>query len=328
MSVATLIGHEKNQQLLTHLLKKDSMPEAFLFYGHESVGKAELAMLFASSLVLGLDHLTQRPITHPDLKVLSLEEDAKLHGIAKVKEFAEDVYLPPYQGEKKVFVIDQAHKMLPSASNALLKTLEEPAPSSVLILLCTSLTEVLPTIASRCCKINFAPLAALEIAKYLETSCECNADTAQVLAIESLGSIQYAQLLASMGQADWRQLILDILKYFHQMSFEDKSTKLEALEKHIEEHGELLIEYVFEFLSKLLRDVIVVRQGWNEHVVFTHLIEDLKVLALIYVESLDFFVACIEEAIKCYKANIKLKSCLEVLLLRINHQGAMRKAFR
>jgi DNA polymerase-3 subunit delta' len=197
-----------------------------------------------------------------------------------------------------------------------------------LILLCTSLTEVLPTIASRCCKINFAPLAALEIAKYLETSCGCNADAAQVLAIESLGSIQYAQLLASMGQADWKQHILDILKYFHQMSFEDKSTKLEALEKHIEEHGELFIEYVFEFLSKLLRDVTVVRQGWNEHVVFTHLIEDLKVLASIYVESLDFFVACIEEAIKCYKANIKLKSCLEVLLLRINHQGAMRKAIR
>ena len=326
MTLKTFIGHEKNQQLLMHLLKKDSMLEAFLFYGHESVGKTELALLFASSLVLGLDHLAQRPITHPDLKVLSLDEDTKLHSIAKVKELAEDVYLPPYQGEKKVFIIDQAHKMLPSASNALLKTLEEPASSSILILLCTSLTEVLPTIASRCCKIHFAPLSALEIARYLEDSCQSKPEIAQVLAIESLGCIQYAKLLASMDQSDWKQQVLDILKYFNQMSFEDKFIKLETLEKHIEDHGALLIDYVFDFLSNLLRDITLVRQGWNQHIVFSHLMDDLKFLATIYVESLDFFVACIEEAIKCYRANIKLKYCLEVLLLRINHQGAMRKA--
>lgn len=319
-------GHKKNQQLLCNLLQRGSVPEAFLFYGPENVGKSILAKLFGLSLILGLDQLASELLDHPDLKLLRLEEESKLHSIAKVKEFTEDVYLPPYEGKKKVFLIDAAHKMLPAASNALLKTLEEPATCSIMILLAPSLSEVLPTIASRCCKINFSPLADQEMVEYLMKVYQLSESRAQELVYESLDSLEYASMLHRIEGNSWKQLLFDLLKFPQELNYEEKLTKITELEKQLESEGPDFIEYFFDFLLTLFRDITLIKQGLNSFVHFQHQFKDLEILCHLLQGSFDFFGRILEELESSYRANIKLRYCLEVFFLRVNQEHAIFKA--
>lgn len=323
MNQSFISAHKKNQQLLNDLLQRGSIPEAFLFYGPENVGKMHLAKLFSHSLVQGLDHLSSEIANHPDFQLLNLEEESKFHSIAKVKEFIEDVYLPPYEGKKKVFLIDAAHKMLPAASNALLKTLEEPATCSIMILLAPSLSEVLPTIASRCCKINFPPLSHQEMSDYLKHMFQLSESNAQQLACESLDSLEYANMLHKIKEHQWKNLLLDLLKAHRELSYEEKLTKITELEKHLENEGPGFINYFFDYLLKLFRDLALLKEGLTSLIHFQHHMEDLLILKDSVQGSFEFFSKIIEEMLSSYTANIKLRSCLEVFFLRINQEHAI-----
>jgi DNA polymerase-3 subunit delta' len=321
-----LAGHKKNQELLTGILHQRALPEAFLFYGPEKLSQLTLAKMFSLSLILGVPHLAEHEIDHPDLKILTLDETSKFHSIAKIKEFIEDMYLPPYQGKKKVFLIDEAHKMQPAASNALLKTLEEPALASVMILLAPSLAQVLPTISSRCCKMNFSPLSLEEISEDLIQNHGLDLSQAKDLAYDSLGSLEYAYMLLKKPGAQWKNVFFDLLSN-PMISYEDQMHKIAELEKILESEGAVGIEYFFDFILKLFRDIALLQEGLDVLVYFQNQIKTLKTLSVYCLGGLDYFSKIIEEMMSGYFANVKLKSCLEIFFLRIYQQNAGLKAF-
>ena len=156
-------------------------------------------------------------LTHPDLLLV-----AKPEGKAEIpvelfigdrehrmrEGLCHDIGIKPFMGGRRVAIIDDADYLNEEGANSLLKTLEEPPPRSLLILLNTSPAKQLPTIRSRCQLIRFRPLPAETVAQLLiEKGLVADSTKAQRLACDSGGSIQRAVELAAPELGEFRGLL-------------------------------------------------------------------------------------------------------------------------
>lgn len=140
-------GHENIKNILSKQTESGKVPHAYLFSGPNGVGKRTLALEFAKSLLK-----TEKLDNHPDFQVLDLGS-AEITAEA-VKDFIAKTAFMPFLAAKKVAIINNAENLNSQSSNALLKTLEEPSESSVIILI-ASQASVLPTVYSRCQVLRF-----------------------------------------------------------------------------------------------------------------------------------------------------------------------------
>ncbi len=151
-------GQERVLKLLNQVLEKDEIAHAYLLLGPGGVGKTEIALSLARSL-LGI-----KKDNHPDLLVL--ERQGNTIRIAEVRRLKEWLTFKPYVAQRRVALIPEAHLMSIEAANALLKVLEEPAGEVVLIL--TADMETLPaTVVSRCQVVRFQALPVTEVEEIL-----------------------------------------------------------------------------------------------------------------------------------------------------------------
>ena len=171
---------------------------AYLFRGPRGSGKAAAARAFAAELLAegasDPDDAHRRalldPSPHPDLVWLRppgaqhLVEDVREHVIRAAS-------LSPVEGTRRVFVIEEAEDLRDESQNALLKTLEEPAPFAHMILICSEPEQLAETILSRCAPIEFVPLAPDAVLEALGEGAD--ADAAARL---SGGDVELARLLA------------------------------------------------------------------------------------------------------------------------------------
>ena len=139
---------------------------AYLFRGPRGSGKAAAARAFAAELLADgaadPDDARRRalldPSPHPDL--VWLRPPGAQHLVEDVREqVIRAASLSPAEGTRRVFVIEEAEDLRDESQNALLKTLEEPAPFAHLILICSEPEQLAETILSRCAPIEFSPLS-------------------------------------------------------------------------------------------------------------------------------------------------------------------------
>ena len=158
----------------------DRMPHALLIHEAPGAGGDWLA-LWAAQLVLcrqperapcGACRGCQRVLAgqHPDLITLRLIEDSQQIRIEQVRELSEELSLTSHQGSYKVGVVTPADALNRFAANALLKTLEEPPPRTLLILVTTQPSRLPPTILSRCQRIRIGAPARGEAAEWLQAT--------------------------------------------------------------------------------------------------------------------------------------------------------------
>ncbi len=185
---------------------------SFLFVGPEGIGKRTFAVKLAQALLCptradaALDPCLACPGcqqvaagTHPDLLAVSRPEGKSFIPLElligdpehRMREgLCHEIGLKPMTGGRKIAVIDQADFLNQEGANCLLKTLEEPPPRSVLILIGTSPARQLPTIRSRCQVIRFRPLSEEQVAEVLRSGgLVADAEEARRLAAQSGGSV-------------------------------------------------------------------------------------------------------------------------------------------
>ncbi len=169
-------GQEKAVTLLRHAIERNRLPHAYLFLGSEGVGKKLTALTLAQVLNCaegGTDfcgrcsgcHKVSNAL-HPDVVLIEPGDNGSIK-IEEVRHLQEKIAYKPFEGRVKVWIIDQAEKLTPQAANCLLKTLEEPPEHSLLILIASQASALLPTVISRCQQVNFARLTASVIKQLL-----------------------------------------------------------------------------------------------------------------------------------------------------------------
>jgi DNA polymerase-3 subunit delta' len=203
MSFASIYGQEGPITVLKSALEKKRVPHAFLFYGAEGIGKRTTALVFAKALNCeaggadACDACTScRKIdsgNHPD--ILIIKPEGQFIKVADIKELQERMRFRPLEGTRRVVIIDDAERMNITSANSLLKTLEEPSPTNVFVLV-SSRPHLLPlTILSRCHRLRFNPVQRDVISAYLEKEHALAPDKALILSSSSGGSIGRALAL-------------------------------------------------------------------------------------------------------------------------------------
>lgn len=146
------------------------LPHALILTGPLGLGQAEFATNLASAMLCETrgNHLDicghckscylTRAGNHPDLKIIGQEDEGRQIKVEQIRDLIEFINLSSHYGQYKIVIIDPADHMNKSAANTLLKTLEEP-PGSSMIILITSRYDLVPaTIKSRCQKMHFHPV--------------------------------------------------------------------------------------------------------------------------------------------------------------------------
>lgn len=177
---------------------------AYLLVGPAGTGKAVAASSFAASLLCPTagNHTTaelcdscRRVIEglHPD--VVNVEREGASISMGAAREVTRSAFMSPVEGERKVIILHDFH-LVRDTGPALLKTLEEPPPSTVFVVLAEYLPPELTTIASRCVTVGFDPLSPRQVVEAL-IAAGVEADRAQALADASGGRLERARLLAT-----------------------------------------------------------------------------------------------------------------------------------
>jgi DNA polymerase-3 subunit delta' len=177
----SIVGHDETLARLRSGLAEDRLPHALLFAGPVGVGKFTTARALAAAFLGGGEDVNRRieRDTHPDFHVITRQliryhdESGKSKGIdLSVKVIRPELIEPAnrhsVEGKGKVFVVKEAETMNAAAQNALLRTLEEPAGRTLIILLTDQPESLLPTIRSRCQVFTFGELSGDETMRVLE----------------------------------------------------------------------------------------------------------------------------------------------------------------
>ena len=170
-----MVGQQHVVRTLRNAVELDRVAHAYLFAGPRGTGKTSMAKILAKSI-----NCEQGPTITPCLVCEScrtvhdatsidvIELDAASHrGIDDIREIRDRVALRPARGRMKVYIIDEAHMLTKEASNAVLKTLEEPPDHIVFVLCTTEMQAMLPTIRSRCQRFSFQRPGLPEISEVL-----------------------------------------------------------------------------------------------------------------------------------------------------------------
>jgi DNA polymerase III subunit delta' len=165
-------------ELLKTAIKNGKIAHAYILAGPKGCGKSLLARDLAKAL--NCQDTENAPCgscascrkidkdIHPDVLWVRREEDDSEIKIEKIRWLESRIILKPYEGKYKIFIIEDAELMSPEAANSFLKTLEEPPPDSVLVLIAEQTKSLLATIISRCQTVRMNPVRHDEPAQLLD----------------------------------------------------------------------------------------------------------------------------------------------------------------
>ena len=236
-SLEELVGQPDAVQLISEQIKNSNLSHAYLFSGPRGVGKTSLARIIATTI--GCDPVFD--IT---------EIDAASHNkVDDVRELNDSVnFIASSPGKKRVFILDEVHMLSNAASNAFLKTLEEPPEHVIFILATTEPERVIETIRSRTTQIAFKRIKNTDIITSLEKiskaeKIKLSKDVLEYIANQSDGSLRdainlFEQTFSTFGnKATMEQLysilgkvtISDLLQILEAMGTQDTATVLKVL---------------------------------------------------------------------------------------------------
>jgi DNA polymerase III subunit gamma/tau len=205
-TLSELVGQPHVTQTLLNALKNGNISHAYLFCGPRGTGKTSTARILAKAVNCLNNNGKGEPCnicemckaTTEDRAMDVIEIDAASNrGIDDIRDLREKVNYAPSQARRKVYIIDEFHMLSKDASNALLKTLEEPPPHVIFILATTESHKVLPTILSRCQHFDFHRLSLIDIVAKLTLVCKAEninieQQSLQLIARSSTGSLRDA----------------------------------------------------------------------------------------------------------------------------------------
>jgi DNA polymerase-3 subunit delta' len=313
-----VIGHEWAVELLAHSARTHRLSHAYLFAGPPRVGKTTLAQAFTQAILCtGQDvpcgacrscRLVQMG-RHPDVHVV-LPEDGHIK-IEMMRELQRAVALSPVESRYRVCMISQMDLATPSAANSLLKTLEEP-PSTVILVLTADRPELLlPTIVSRCQGLNLRPVPTGQIMSTLQER-GVEGKRARLLGHLARGRVGWALEAAQNERVLVRRNeVLDQVLQLDSGLCTVRFAWAEQLSKRSEQ-----VPAVLEILTGWWRDVLILASGSSAHI--TNVDREARIgeyAARYGVSTAKEVLRSIQDTAWRLEHNANLRLALEVLTL-------------
>jgi len=319
--------------LLQNSLKRGQLPNAYLIVGPAHIGKMTLALNLAQALNCDAP---DRPCggcmscvriasgKHSDIRIIGLEtgnsKETKVKeiGIEQIRDIQHAAALPPFEGKFKVFIIDGAELLSNEAANCLLKTLEEPVENVLYLLLTVKESSVLPTVISRCQRLELNPLPAASIEKSLIKHQHVEPDKAMLLARLSHGCPGWAiNAVEDEAILDERSERLEKIRSVISHGFEERfayaaqmTTQFTQNRRTVQEELGLWIDW--------WRDLLLVKAGSIDRITNIDFTEDLTEMAKSHgISQIRVFISRLQEAASQLQMNASPRLVLEVLMLNI-----------
>jgi DNA polymerase-3 subunit delta' len=339
---SSLIGNDEVKEALRRLLSKGRLPGSLLFTGEEGVGKKLFAVELAKALNCrnreGLEACDEcsscRRISRSTFPQFGKDDDDKnrivwsehadvamvrpykqISRVGPMRELEREANFRPFEGAARVFIVEDAEYMNDQSANALLKTLEEPPPTSHLVLTTANPTALLATIRSRCQTIRFAPIPAPEISKFLVEEKGIAEADAQLLAQTSRGSIGRALATDVETYRERRAAMLNVLSALTLSG--DREQLLRSAEELAAAKDRDEYEQLLDVLEVLIRDAWALRLGRaKETIVNIDLIGQLEKIAReLRSAQAAAWLTQIEELRGALEVNINRRIASDALLL-------------
>lgn len=283
-----IIGHKNITSFLEKSLRNEQVTHAYLFYGPNHLGKRTVAETFAERL------LGQPIANHPDVYSVARERNEKEEKLNKnisveqIRELERKLSLSSFLNSYKIGIIEEAETMNAEAANSLLKTLEEPTPKTVIILLARSVAALPATIASRCQLLKFLPVNQKQIYEHL-VGLGASRDEARQLTSIAWGkpglALDFWRSRTEEGGlsavADYAEKTKGVIDLMNAATLAERMKVFEKVfreEKGGEDLTGSLNQILFLWLS-VLRDAVLLGNGCPEFVSNPMFSEEIKQIA-------------------------------------------------
>ncbi|MFC2066404.1 DNA polymerase III subunit gamma/tau [Chloroflexota bacterium] len=207
--LADVVGQEQVTQTLINALTSERVSHAYLFCGPRGTGKTSTGRILAKAVNCLTNNGKGEPCNTCSMCQATTEgraldvievDAASNRGIDEIRDLREKSIYAPNQARFKVYIIDEVHMLTKEASNALLKTLEEPPPHIIFILATTEAHKVLPTILSRCQRFDFRRIPQADVVSKLSSICSTEGihigpEALRLIAKATTGSLRDAENL-------------------------------------------------------------------------------------------------------------------------------------
>jgi DNA polymerase-3 subunit delta' len=298
-----LTGNDGVKELLRRILEARRLPGAMLFAGEDGIGKKLFALEIAKALNCrspqGTEGCGRCPACvriekfnfpqssesddwkgiiwtdHPDVGMVVAPKRVLL--VEQMRLIEREANYRPYEGKARVFLVDEADKLNDASANALLKVLEEPPPTTHIILLTSRPAMLLPTIRSRCQMVRFSPLSHEEIESYLLKNKVAGAEEARIRSRIARGSLGRALAQDFEEFGEQRSAMLRVLQALS--GNEDRIQLLRSAEELNEAKYKDEYESRLDILESLIRDAwMLAIKAPDENVVNQDLLAQLKTI--------------------------------------------------
>jgi DNA polymerase-3 subunit delta' len=321
MSFEHIIGQDRAVRFLERAYEKNRVPHALLFTGIPGTGKRTTALALArllqcqsakGTVACGICPACKKVDSgnHPD--IVFIEPSGTLIKIDQIRTLRNEFALKPFEGNKRVAIITDAHAMNSEAANTFLKILEEPPKGSFMILTAHQISDLLPTIVSRCQHIAFAPLSPALIAVKLVTDRKIDRHSADIAAVWANGSLGMALKADAVKVAEERN---QLIERFETLSLHTMQSLLNFAESLSKDKDNLLNN--LEVLKVWLRDILFGKL-YPERTLNKDLMEKIKEISEGYsVSSLLKKIKIVQGAQVDAQKGRNRRLILEVMLIRL-----------
>lgn len=320
-----ILGHENIIGYFKNAISMEKVTHAYILNGEEKSGKMMLAEAFAMALQCeqggntpcNICHSCKQALSHnqPDIIYVSHEKENTI-GVEDIRrQINDDIVLKPYSSKYKIYIVDEAEKMNIQAQNALLKTMEEPPGYAVILLLTTNADSFLPTILSRCVRLDLKAVPDAMIRKFLMEEKKIPSYQADICVAFAQGNVGKAIALASSD--NFNEMKNSALQLIKRLNDIDLYEMMQAV-KQISEY-KLEINDYFDLMMVWYRDVLMYKATTDANrLIFQEEIYSIKKAAShSSYEGIENILKALEKAKVRLKANVNFELLIELLLLTI-----------